>query len=59
MADKLDELNALAFYKNRGVYARLIGNGVSRAAQILTESEIIFDLTKRIAALEYTCESEI
>ncbi|MBJ6126018.1 SIR2 family protein [Microvirga splendida] len=60
MAEKLDELNALAFsiYENRGVYALLIGSGVSRAAQIPTGWEIILDLTKRIAALEQAGEQE-
>ncbi|WP_114946480.1 SIR2 family protein [Microvirga calopogonii] len=60
MADKLDELNALAFsiYENRGVYALLVGSGVSRAAQIPTGWEIILDLTKRIAALEQADEQD-
>ena len=45
---------ALAFsvYENKGVYALLIGSGVSRAAQIPTGWEITLDLTRRVAALE-------
>lgn len=44
---------ALAFsiFENRGVYALLLGSGVSRSAQIPTGWEITLDLVKRVAAL--------
>ena len=50
----LDPTTALAFsvYENKGVFALLLGSGVSRAAQIPTGWEIILDLTRRVGALE-------
>ena len=46
-----DHLTRLSFsiYENRGVYALLIGSGVSRAAGIPTGWEITIDLIRRIA----------
>jgi hypothetical protein len=37
--------------ENRGIYAVLVGSGVSRAAQIPTGWEITLDLLRRVAAL--------
>ncbi|TRL37585.1 hypothetical protein FM996_02155 [Methylosinus sporium] len=50
----IDSTTALAFsmYENKGVYALLIGSGVSRAAQIPTGWEITLDLVKRAAILQ-------
>ena len=46
-----DHLTRLSFsiYENRGVYAFLIGSGLSRAAQIPTGWEITLDLIRRVA----------
>ncbi len=46
-----DTLTRLAFsiYENRGVYALLIGSGVSRSAHIPTGWEITLDLVRRVA----------
>jgi hypothetical protein len=46
--------SALAFslFENKGVYALLIGSGVSRAAQIPTGWEITLDLVRQLAAIE-------
>lgn len=50
----IDPVTALAFsvYENKGVYALLLGSGVSRAAYIPTGWEVTLDLIKRVAALE-------
>jgi hypothetical protein len=50
----IDALTSLAFslYENKGVYALLLGSGVSRAAQIPTGWEITLDLVRRVAALQ-------
>ena len=50
----IDPTTALAFsiFENKGVYALLLGSGVSRAARIPTGWEVTLDLIKRIAALE-------
>jgi len=50
----IDPAHALAFsvFENRGVYALLLGSGLSRAAQIPTGWDITMDLTRRVAALE-------
>ena len=47
-------MTALTFpmFENKSVYALLPGNGLSRAAQILTGWQIALDLTRRVAALE-------
>ena len=42
---------SFAIYENPGVYALLIGSGVSRAAHIPTGWEITLDLIRRIAQL--------
>ena len=49
-----DQMTALAFsmFENKGVYALLLGSGLSRAAQIPTGWEITLDLTRRVGALE-------
>jgi hypothetical protein len=49
----LDTATALAFsiYENKGVYALLLGSGLSRAAQIPTGWEITTDLVRRVALL--------
>ena len=49
----IDPINSLAFsvHANRGVYALLLGSGVSRAANIPTGWEITLDLIRRLAAL--------
>lgn len=54
IASTLDLRTKLGFsiYENKGIYALLIGSGVSRAAQIPTGWEIILNLTKRVGALE-------
>lgn len=46
-----DHLTRISFsiYENRGVYAFVIGSGLSRAAQIPTGWEITLDLIRRVA----------
>jgi hypothetical protein len=50
----IDPTTALAFsvFENRGVYALLLGSGLSRSAQIPTGWEITLHLVQRVAALE-------
>ena len=50
----IDPATALAFslFENKGVYALLLGSGLSRAAQIPTGWEITLDLIRRTAALK-------
>jgi len=50
----IDSNTALAFslYENKGVYALLLGSGVSRSAEIPTGWEITLDLARRVALLE-------
>lgn len=50
----IDPGTALAFslFENQGVYALLLGSGVSRAAEIQTGWEITLDLTRRLGLLE-------
>ena len=43
---------AMSMHANPGVYALLIGSGVSRAAGIPTGGEIVLDLIRRAAAME-------
>jgi hypothetical protein len=43
---------AMSMHANPGVYALLIGSGVSRAAGIPTGGEIVLDLIRRVAAME-------
>ena len=49
----VDPIHSLAFsvHANRGVYALLLGSGVSRAAKIPTGWEITRDLIRRLAAV--------
>lgn len=49
----LDPLISLAFsmYNNKGVYALLLGSGISRSANILTGWEIVLDLIRQLATL--------
>src|SRR4029077_8023012 len=49
-----DPVTQLAFsvYENKGVYALLLGSGLSRAAQIPTGWEITLDLVRRVASLQ-------
>ena len=49
MIDPIDSL-AFSIQANRGVYALLIGSGVSRAAQIPTGWDITHDLIRKLAA---------
>lgn len=50
----IDPLTSLAFsiHSGRGVYALLLGSGVSRAAQIPTGWEVTLDLIWKLAAVE-------
>ena len=52
----IDAIDALAFsmHANKGVYAVLLGSGVSRAARIPTGWEITLELARKVAALEGT-----
>lgn len=43
---------AFSVYENKGVFALLLGSGLSRAAEIPTGWEITLDLIRRVAALE-------
>jgi len=54
----IDPNTALAFslFENKGVYALLLGSGVSRAAEIPTGWEITLDLTRRLGLLEGVTE---
>ena len=38
--------------ENPGVYALLLGSGISRAAEIPTGWDVVVDLTRRVAAAE-------
>jgi len=50
----IDPITSLAFslFENKGVYALVLGSGLSRTAQIPTSWEITLDLVRRIAALQ-------
>ena len=50
----IDPLLSLAFaiHSNPGVYACLLGSGISRAAEIPTGWEIVLDLLRKLAYLE-------
>lgn len=57
----IDPVHSLAFSirTNPGVYAVLVGSGVSRAAKIPTGWEVTIDLIRKLAKLhEETCEPE-
>jgi SIR2-like domain len=51
MIDAIDSL-AFSMHANKGVYALLLGSGVSRAAKIPTGWDITNDLIRKVAALE-------
>ena len=50
----IDPLTSLAFsvYSGKGVYALLLGSGVSRSAEIPTGWEVTLDLVRKLAAVE-------
>lgn len=50
----IDPLISLAFavYSNKGVYALLLGSGISKAAGIPTGWDVVIDLIQKVAALE-------
>ena len=50
----IDPIHSLAFsiQANRGVYAVLVGSGISRAAEIPTGWEITLDLVRKLATLQ-------
>ncbi len=50
----IDPIHSLAFsiHSNRGVYAILLGSGISRAAKIPTGWEITLDLIRKLAAIQ-------
>ncbi len=57
----IDPTNSLAFsmHANKGVYAVLLGSGVSRAARIPTGWEITIELVRKLAALQgANCEPD-
>ena len=49
-----DQFTQLSFsiYENRGIYAFLVGSGLSRAAEIQTGWEITLDLIRRVALVQ-------
>jgi SIR2-like domain len=50
----IDPMTTLAFsvYSSKGVYALLLGSGVSRSSGILTGWDIVQDLIRKVAAVE-------
>ncbi len=60
MTETLDPLVSLAFAlrANPGVYALLLGSGVSRSAGIPTGWEVVLDLIRRIAAAQSEATGE-
>lgn len=57
----IDPVNSLAFsmHANKGVYALLLGSGVSRAARVPTGWEITIELVRKLAALQVAnCEPD-
>ncbi len=57
----IDPMISLAFsvYSGKGVYALLLGSGVSRSAEIPTGWEVTLDLIRKLAAVEgEACGSE-
>lgn len=57
----IDPIISLAFsvHKNKGVYALLLGSGVSRSAEIPTGWEVVLDLIRQLAHLQNTdCEPD-
>ena len=58
MIDPLTSLS-ISIYDNKGVYALLLGSGISRDAGILTGEEIVLDLIRKLALIENEdCESD-
>src|SRR5689334_8967892 len=58
MIDPIDSL-AFSMHANRGVYAVLLGSGVSRSARIPTGWEVTIELVRKAAALqEANCEPD-
>jgi NAD-dependent SIR2 family protein deacetylase len=55
ISDVLTQL-AFALFENKGVFAVLLGSGVSRAAEIPTGWEITLDLIRRVALAQGTVE---
>lgn len=57
---KNDQLTQLAFsiHENKGVYALLIGSGLSRSAEIPTGWEITLDLIRRVASAQGVTDSD-
>lgn len=51
MVDKMLSL-AFSVYNNKGIYALLLGSGVSRSAEIPTGWEVLLDLIRQLAQLE-------
>jgi hypothetical protein len=51
MIDAIDSL-AFSMFANKGVYALMLGSGISRAAQIPTGWEITLELVRKVAVLE-------
>lgn len=48
---------AFAMHSNRGVYALLLGSGISRSAAIPTGWEVVLDLIRKLAAMQgASCE---
>ncbi len=43
---------ALSMYSNKGIYALLLGSGISRSAGIPTGWEVVVDLIRRVALLQ-------
>ncbi|WP_343635519.1 SIR2 family protein [Roseateles sp.] len=57
----IDPINSLAFsmQANKGVYAILVGSGISRAAQIPTGWEVTIELVRKAAAIQHAdCEPD-
>ena len=50
----IDPINSLAFsmHANKGVYAMLLGSGISRASKIPTGWEITLELVRKVAAIQ-------
>ncbi len=49
LSDDPDTQLAFSVYENKGVFAVLLGSGLSRAANIPTGWEITLDLIRRVA----------
>lgn len=43
---------ALSMYSNKGIYALLLGSGISRSAGIPTGWEVVVDLVRKVARLQ-------